>query len=252
MRLLEAESWWNAGMRDIAATLLQRSKLPRTGMILDVGCGSGQTMLWFEKDHPAWRSAGIDISMEGLKPARSAGLAVAKADAIQLPFPDGVADLVITLDLIQHLRLPDGDMQCMREFARVLMPGCHLFIRTNTQSFPHAADDPVNNFRKYEPAQLEQKLVSAGFEIIVLSRANAVLGFAEIARELSATRSSGTGYHGLLAVPGRSGGLRYSSKRAVLRSEGKLISKGFRFPVGRSIVALCRKPALTNTPPTDR
>jgi SAM-dependent methyltransferase len=242
MRRLEAGSWWNAGMRDIASALLSRVSLPENGLLLDVGCGSGQTMSWFEDQHRGWSAVGVDISTDGVGAARAAGLSVALADALRLPFDPGFADLLITLDVLQHLPFPSGDITALMEFARVLKPGAHLFVRTNCQSIPRATDDPVNMFRKYEPDDLKAKLVAAGFEIIALSRANAVLGFAEVAREMRASRESGTGYHGLLAVPNAPRGLAYSLKRAVLRAEGALISAGFTLPAGRSIVALCRKP----------
>jgi SAM-dependent methyltransferase len=242
MRLLEAGSWWNAGMRDIAAQLLERAELPKNGTLVDVGCGSGQTMSWFEHEHPGWKSAGIDVSIDGVNAARAAGLDVTLADALRLPFASRTADLIITLDVLQHLPFPDGDVDCLKECARVLKPGGYIFVRTNCQSIPRATDDPANMFRKYDPADLERKLIAAGFDVIALSRANAILGFAEVLREIRASRESGSGYHGLLAVPEQNRGLGYSAKRAVLRAEGKLISGGARLPAGRSIVALCRIP----------
>ena len=242
MRLLESASWWNAGMRDIASTMLKHANLDGSGTMLDVGCGSGQTMAWFTSNRPGWNAAGLDIAKDGVIAARSAGLAVVTGNALELPFESSSADLVITLDVLQHLPLPAGDVDCLREIRRVLRPGGYLFIRTNCQSVPRATEDPVNSFRKYEPAQLREKLDQAGFEVLSLSRANAVLGLAEVARELRATRREGAGYHGLLAVPGRPGGLAYSAKRAMLRVEAALIGAGAGLPFGRSIVALCRKP----------
>jgi hypothetical protein len=76
-----------------------------------------------------------------------------------------------------------------------------------------------------------------------LSRINALLGFAEVARELRAGKAMGPGYHGILAVPSSRAGVGYATKRAVLRAEGRLVAAGARLPFGRSIVALCRKPA---------
>ncbi len=243
MRRLEAGSWWNAGMRDIASAMLTRAKLDASGTLIDVGCGSGQTMSWFTDSRPGWKAVGIDIAEDGVAAASSAGLAVVTGNALDLPFESSSADLVITLDVLQHLPLPAGDADCLREIRRVLRPGGFLFVRTNCQSVPRATEDRSNNFRKYEPGQLREKLDQAGFEVHLLSRANAVLGLAEVARELRATRREGSGYHGLLAVPGRPVGLAYSAKRAMLRIEAKMIDAGARLPFGRSIVALCRKPA---------
>lgn len=242
MRRLESASWWNAGMRDIASALLRRADLGPAGTLIDVGCGSGQTMSWFTESRPGWKAAGVDIAEEGVAAARSAGLDVVTGNALDLPFESASADLVITLDVLQHLPLPAGDVDCLREIRRVLRPGGYLFVRTNCQSTPRATEDPANNFRKYEPDDLREKLDQAGFEVNALSRANAMLGLAEVARELRATKREGSGYHGLLAVPGRPGGLAYSAKRAMLRIEARLIGAGGGLPFGRSIVALCRKP----------
>ena len=242
MRRLEAASWWNAGMRDIASTLLNKAGLAASGTMIDVGCGSGQTMAWFTGNRPNWRTAGLDIAPDGVAAANSAGLAVVTGNALELPFESASADMVITLDVLQHLPLPAGDVDCLREMRRVLRPGGFLFIRTNCQSFPRATEDPANSFRKYEPKQLRDKLDQAGFSVLALSRANALLGLAEVAREMRATRREGTGYHGLLAVPGRPGGLAYSAKRAMLRAEAAMIGAGAGLPFGRSIVALCQKP----------
>lgn len=243
MRRLESASWWNAGMRDIAAALLDRIALKDRGVLLDIGCGSGQTMTWFMDGHRGWTSAGLDIAQEGVTAAKRAGLAVVTGNALQLPFGSESCDLVVTLDVLQHVPLAGGDIAAISEMYRALRPGGALFVRTNCQSIPRTTDDPENDFRKYEPGDLRTKLMSAGFEVVALSRANALLGFAEVAREIRATRQGGTGYHGLLAVPGQSGGLAYSAKRSVLQMEARLIKEGIELPFGRSIVALCRKPA---------
>lgn len=242
MRALEQGSWWNAGMRDVAAAMLGRALLERTGTMLDVGCGSGQTLQWFGAMYPGWTSSGVDVALEAVTAARSAGLVATVGSALALPVHSGTVDLVITLDLLQHLPLPDGDVSAVSEVYRVLRPGGVLFVRTNCQSYPRTVDDVAYNFRKYEPQQLRSKLKESGFEILQLSRVNAMLGFAEIGREMRATEENGAGYHGILAVPSRNDGLAFAAKRATLRTEGRLIAAGATLPFGRTIVALCRKP----------
>src|SRR5215471_12623554 len=85
MRALESDGWWNAGMRDVAAMLLQDARLPDQGALLDIGCGSGQTSVWFGSLFPLWRTAGLDVAMEGLQAASALGLGVTRASALSLP-----------------------------------------------------------------------------------------------------------------------------------------------------------------------
>ena len=240
MRALESDGWWNAAMRDVAAMLLDGAALPPAGTMLDVGCGSGQTMDWLLGRYPAWRAVGLDVAEDGLRAAHAAGLPVSRASALRLPHRDRSVDLVVTLDVLQHLPLDGGDATALAEMRRVLRPGGHLLLRTNAQAFPHAADDPEFNFHKYRPGELRDKLAAAGFTVLRLSRLNALLGLAEIPRELRATRTQGGGYHGILAAPTHGASLSATLKRRWLRLEGRAVRAGLPLPFGRTIVALCR------------
>ncbi len=242
MRDLESGAWWNAGMRDIAAALLAKATLPERGLLIDAGCGSGQTMSWFLSSHEAWRAWGCDIAIEGVSAAAAFHPGVSLADVMNLPTSSSVADLVVSFDVIQHLPLERGDLRALGEFFRVLKPGGYLLVRTNAQSWPHTYDDPANNFRKYSPALLRERLIQTGFVIDYLSRANALLGLAEIPREAKASKQTGHGYHGILAEARAQPGIGRSLKRGMLRIEGVAISNNLRLPFGRSIVALARKP----------
>lgn len=262
MRALEAGAWWNAGMRDVARALLDDATLPTTGMLVDVGCGSGQTMAWALEFLPHWDAIGIDVAPEGVAAARAAGLHALEASALDLPLPDNSADLVITLDMLQHLPLAGGDQAAMNEMHRVLRPGGHLLVRTNAQTFPRMADDPRAHFHAYEVGELRAKLERAGFTVLRVGSVNALLGLAEIPRRLRARRAVGDGYQGLLAPAPESQGpsavntsqptpddrdgvaplaaRSAALKRAWLRLEGQALRFGISLPLGRTILALCR------------
>jgi SAM-dependent methyltransferase len=237
---LEQRFWWNAGMRDAAELLLRRAALPMQGLILDVGCGSGQTMAWFTNRYPGWRAIGVDIALDAV---RAAGVLfpgrVVQASGLALPIAKGTADLVSTLDMLQHLPLAGGDAYALAEIARVLKPGGHLLLRTNAQAFPHADDDSEFNFHKYDPGELRAKLETAGLTVRRLGRLNALLGLAEIPRELR--RRAGGSYRGVLATPRDEPDWRSAIKRGWLRLEGRVIAAGYGLPFGRSILALCQR-----------
>ena len=243
-REFEARHWWTAGMRDVAAMLFELAALPEHGAMLDVGCGSGQGMRWFGDLRPKWKISGVDPGMEGLKAAAGAGYtSVALASGTALPVATERFDVVITLDVMQHLPLDGGDRVTLREMHRVLKPGGYLFIRTNVQAYPHVPDDPVAVWHKYEPSELQEKLTSSGFTIVRLSRINALLGLVEIPGELRRARERKQ--HSSFDVVSKP--LRQSAawsnalKRAWLRWEGRAVRAGVRLPTGRSLIALCRR-----------
>jgi SAM-dependent methyltransferase len=240
MRELESRSWWNAGMRDIAQNLLAGAGLPERGVMLDAGCGSGQTMSWFVQSRPKWFVTGLDLALEGLFVARGAGQAVEQASVLATPIMDRGADLVISLDVLQHLPLDGGDRTALAEFARILRPGGTLLIRTNAQAFPRTDDDRAASFRKYETQELRATLVACGFEILRMGRVNALLGLAEIPREVRARKEQRAGYHGILAPPPRGGRFATEVKRRWLNLEGRALASGWQLPFGRTIFALCR------------
>ena len=237
MRALEAQSWWNAGMRDLAARLLDLAALGDDCTVLDVGCGSGQTLAWVQQTHPGWATLGLDISKDALSDARSEHIDLVLASATNIPLARASTDLVITLDVLHHLPVDGGDIAALREIMRVLKPGGYLLFRTNAQSFPRKADDVTSSYRKYDPSDLRQKLIAAGFEIVRMGRVNAVLGLAEIPRELQAQRRRDAG---ILAPEPTAPGRADSLKRAWLNLEGRAVLAGWRLPLGRSIVGLCR------------
>jgi ubiquinone/menaquinone biosynthesis C-methylase UbiE len=243
IRALEQAAWWNAGMRDLAERMLRGVDLPSRGTLLDVGCGSGQTMSWFRRRWPGWDTLGLDVAREGLQAARRAGEErVLAGSALDLPLPDACVDAVITLDVLQHLPLGGGDAQALTESHRVLRPGGVLFVRTNAQALPRTPDDPGFNFHKYTTRELRRKLEGAGFVVRRIGRVNALLGLAEIPRELRARGSSDGAYVGLLAgVPSR--GAAWLAKHAWLRVENALVAAGLSLPLGRTLVAVAQASA---------
>src|SRR5439155_18466147 len=102
-------------------------------------------------------------------------------------------------------------------------------------------------WHKYEPHEMAAKLKDAGFTVLRLSRINAVLGLVEILGELRRARHqhSSPNHHSsydVVTTPvKRSATWTTRLKRGWLRVEGRAVRAGLRLPVGRSLVALCRR-----------
>ncbi|MEV0170029.1 methyltransferase domain-containing protein [Streptomyces sp. NPDC050803] len=110
---------------------LHRALGPQTGSaICDIACGTGRLALSFAADYPA-RLVGVDpeparlAAFRALAAARSVAVQTVRADAAELPFPDGSFDLV-TCRLAAH-RFPDVP-RAVGEMARLLRPGGRLAV----------------------------------------------------------------------------------------------------------------------------
>jgi SAM-dependent methyltransferase len=100
-----------------------------SAIVIDVGCGDGSALLVAARYNPAHRFAGLDWSADAARHARGLGLTVlrAAADRPGLPVADGVADVVIMSELIEHLVDPD---YAVAEARRALRPGGSLLLST--------------------------------------------------------------------------------------------------------------------------
>jgi SAM-dependent methyltransferase len=156
---IEDHYWWSVGTRRIFFDLIASLSLDERARVLDVGCGTGVTL----RELPGrWRvAAGCDASAQGLAYCRQRGLrALVRADAGRLPFASGCMDLLLALDLIEHL---DDDAGCLGEIARVCRPGGHVLV--HVPAFPVLWNDKdvLNHHRRrYRRRELLRLLESCG------------------------------------------------------------------------------------------
>ena len=98
---------------------------------LDVGCGSGNSYA-SELVRRAGSYMGVDISAHAVEAAQGAGLdAQVVPDAADLPFDDESFDLVVCVEVLEHLFAPH---EAVAAIHRVLRPGGRLVA-----SAPNAA-----------------------------------------------------------------------------------------------------------------
>jgi SAM-dependent methyltransferase len=105
---------------------------PEGRRILDAGCGAGGTCLSLAEESPL--TVGLDLDARfrgtGTRLAREKGIANARfvqGDGARLPFRDGVFDLVVSHEVVEHVYAAEA---YVRECARVLRPGGVLYLST--------------------------------------------------------------------------------------------------------------------------
>jgi SAM-dependent methyltransferase len=111
---------------------LERAGVPVRGHVLDAGCGGGGMPLSLAEE--ATQVVGIDPAERfqdaGVRLGRERGIGnmhFALADGMALPFHAGAFDLVLSHAVIEHVA--DAPLY-LRECARVLAPGGHVYLST--------------------------------------------------------------------------------------------------------------------------
>ena len=168
---VEQAHWWYSGRRKILAGFVEeicRNVTDRRPRILDVGCGTGANLLMLSKYGAA---EGVDISEDALAFCRERGLDQVRLGAAEeLPFDDGIFDLVTAFDVVEHM---DDDLAGLSEMRRVLRPGGRVLLFVPTFMFLWGLQDEVSNpRRRYRLPELRRVLAQAGFEIERTTYAN--------------------------------------------------------------------------------
>ena len=98
-------------------------------LVIDLGCGSGRTLLW-NRDWQA-QTVGIDIAPFFARESRQ-DVDLLLGDLRRLPFADGTFTKAFSLDVLEHLS-PEALRGMLAEAARVLAPGGQLFVYTHVR-----------------------------------------------------------------------------------------------------------------------
>jgi SAM-dependent methyltransferase len=155
---LEDEHWWYAERR---ALLARDVRGLDPGLAVDVGAaGGGNTAVLRDA---GWRAVASELGATGAAIARHRGLATVRADARSLPFADGVMDLAVAFDVLEHI---EDDDTAVAEIARVLRPGGLALVAVPVDMRLWGAHDvAVEHVRRYERPEALDLLRRHGFTI---------------------------------------------------------------------------------------
>lgn len=134
-----AHEWSHSGGRDVAGIYkwaLSTAELQPGETVLDIGTGRGELVALAAERGAKW-AVGVEYSADATVLCQKtfdahnvAGTAFAVlADARQLPVPDSSVDVVMMLDVVEHLTA-DELTHCLHEVRRTLSPRGRLFIHT--------------------------------------------------------------------------------------------------------------------------
>jgi SAM-dependent methyltransferase len=117
---VEREHWYYQGKRQIAELWLRRGgPVSRDSTLVDVGAGTGAFAASMSAHCRVIAVDDYPQSLEILR-RRLGEKSVIAASSTALPLPDGSADFVTALDVLEHV---EDDQKAMSEIWRILKPG---------------------------------------------------------------------------------------------------------------------------------
>ncbi len=236
MYQVEDTHWWYNGMEAITRRVIERC-YPRGSQlkILDAGCGTGAAMGYLADYGTV---TGLDYSAHAIYFSRQRQRKrLTQASVLSLPFREAAFDLVTSFDVIDMLE-PPGDLDALREFARVLRPGGRVVLRLPGTPWLYGHHDAWVAIRqRYTARDVVAKLRAARVEPELVTYANTWLfPLAVVKRFLDHLFPLQNGSDLTLGMGPFNGLLR-----AILTAEAPLVVRG-TFPFGLTVVALGRKP----------
>jgi SAM-dependent methyltransferase len=135
------------------------ARLAPLGRVLDLGCGTGDSVEQFRNVNPAVEWVGVDIERSPEVAARRRTDAeFVTFDGLELPFGDASVDAVYCKQVLEHVRAPQP---LLSEVGRVLRPG-GLFAGSTSQLEPYHSYSTWN----YTPYGLKLLFADAGLEAV--------------------------------------------------------------------------------------
>ena len=90
--------------REIAPLLPERVE-----RVFEIGCGSGATIGWLRSVRPVVFAAGVELTADAAAQATAVldQVVIGNIETVDLPFEVGTFDLILALDVLEHLeRIP--------------------------------------------------------------------------------------------------------------------------------------------------
>jgi len=161
---VENNHWWHNHKRKVIHQMID--KFAQRGMVLDIGAGTGKMLS--ELKTKGWEVMGIDREQEAVKWSKKRGVKVKLTDIEKkLPFKKNSFDLVLALDVLEHL---NKDGKSLQEIGRVLKSeGVAIITVPAYQWLFNYWDKMLGHRRRYSKSLLRKIIKIGKFKIEFLS-----------------------------------------------------------------------------------
>jgi SAM-dependent methyltransferase len=168
---VEKKHWWWRGRRVIVGSFLKKMAGKK---LLDVGCGTGETIVFTKHWGKGFLVWGVDKSPVAVKYAKSRGLTKAVVgNGAKLPFLDNYFDGVLLLDVLEHV---ENRKRVISEIKRVLKPGGKVLITGPALKFMWSKHDVGQGHKlRFSVGEMEKLAREAGMSMEKVGYFNFVL-----------------------------------------------------------------------------
>jgi trans-aconitate methyltransferase len=165
LAVLEANNFWFRTRNNIILWSI-RKYAPKLTSFLEIGCGTGFVISALAKQFPQARLLGSEYLEEGLVYAqqRLPTAEFTQMDARQIPYYSEL-DAIGAFDVLEHI---EEDEMVLEQISKALKPNGLVFITVPQHHWLWSAvDEFACHVRRYSAADLHEKIVRAGFEIVL-------------------------------------------------------------------------------------
>jgi SAM-dependent methyltransferase len=163
--------WWFRGRRAVLRAVLRRVVPARPARLLELGCGSGNVLEMLAEFGEA---VGMEADPSLLATARAAGLDARRGRLPgDLVVPEGWADVVLLLDVLEHLDDEGGALATAR---RALAPGGALVVTVPAYAWLWSGHDmALGHRRRYTARRLGRVVADVGLRVQRVTYFNTLL-----------------------------------------------------------------------------
>lgn len=234
MSEIEDTYWWHTGRMNIIDKQLEKlSRGQKKFKILNIGCGTGGTIPTLEK---YGKVVNIDTSPEALKFLKMKGYIGNLTTDYRLPFNDGEFDIVVALDVLEHI---DQDRSSIDEWKRILRKKGKIIVTVPAYEFLWSGHDTsLHHQRRYTKNRLDwdlrkSSLIKIKNTYMITFSFFLVVGFRLLYKSSRKNMTENTSYVNIPSIINR-------LFDRMLKVEGTLL-RFINFPFGTSILGIYEK-----------
>lgn len=232
----EAQNFWFRARNKLVIWALN-DFFPNAQSFLEIGCGTGFVLSGIERAFPQLSLYGSEIYSEGLTYAgkRLKKTELFQMDARNIPFRNEF-DVIGTFDVIEHI---EDDKIVLGQIHKAVRKGGGIILTVPQHQFLWSkVDEYAHHVRRYNAAELKNKVEQAGFEVVkTVSFVSLLLPLMALSR-LSKRETSNKGD----VMPElKIGRIANIILEKILDIERGFIRLGVDLPFGGSLMLIARK-----------